>query len=210
VSGLVLRLATEDDAAAVHAIYAPIVAGTHISFEVEVPGIDEIRRRIATIGGRWPWVVAPAGGGLLGYAYACQHRERAAYQWAVDFAVYVGESARGRGVGRALYAALARTCVVLGYCNAYAGIALPNAASVRLHEAVGFRPVGVYERVGCKAGAWHDVGWWQLELQRKLDGNAPPAPKSLADARRDQALRQRIERALAAGPWQRPAPADQS
>jgi L-amino acid N-acyltransferase YncA len=112
-------------------------------------------------------------GEVAGYAYASQHNSRAAYRWAVDVAVYVDPSRRRRGAGRRLYGALLEELRERGYRIACAGITLPNDASVGLHEALGFEPVGIYRRVGWKAGAWHDVGWWQLELTPA--GVDPPA-----------------------------------
>ncbi len=97
--------------------------------------------------------------------YASRHRERAAYRWSVDVTAYVREDARGRGVGKRLYTRLFEALSRLGYHQAFAGIALPNAASVALHEAVGFAPLGIYRDVGFKLGAWHDVGWWQRALR---------------------------------------------
>ncbi|RMF81859.1 MAG: N-acetyltransferase family protein, partial [Planctomycetota bacterium] len=115
-----------------------------------------------------------------GYAYASPHRVRAAYQWSVEVSAYVHEEARGRGVGRKLYAALFEALRRLGYVNAYAGVTLPNDASERFHAACGFEPVGIYRRVGYKAGAWHDVAWSQLRLQEPAD--PPAAPRLLSNA----------------------------
>jgi len=175
---MIIRTATVADAPAIAAIYAPIVAATAISFEVEAPGVKEMRERIVATLQRLPWLVATAdaadpSGALLGYVYASRHRERAAYQWSVDVTAYVHESARGRGVGKALYARLFELLVELGYCQAFAGIALPNPASVALHESLGFTSLGVYRRVGFKLGNWHDVGWWQKTLQ-VIEQPAPP------------------------------------
>ncbi len=154
------------DAEPVAAIYAPIVAATVISFELEVSTVDEMRRRIVATLPRFPWLVSEdAQGAVDGYVYASRHRERAAYQWSVDVTVYVREDARGRGVGKRLYTKLFEALPKLGYHQAFAGIALPNAASIALHESVGFRHVGIYRDVGFKLGAWHDVGWWQRRLQ---------------------------------------------
>jgi L-amino acid N-acyltransferase YncA len=170
-----IRVATPDDAAAIAAIYAPIVTGTTISFELEPPGADEFERRIRSTLERLPWLVGEDDAGRVnGYVYAGRHKERAAYQWAVDVTVYVRDDARGTGVGRALYTRLFDELIKLGYCQAFAGIALPNAGSVGLHESVGFKPLGVYRRVGFKLGAWRDVGWWQRELQMP---EVPTAPK---------------------------------
>jgi L-amino acid N-acyltransferase YncA len=101
----------------------------------------------------------------VGYAYASKHRERAAYQWSVDVSIYIRPHAHRRGIGRALYTSLFRVLALQGFYHAYAGITLPNPASVGLHEALGFQPVGVYQAVGFKLGAWHDVGWWRLLLR---------------------------------------------
>lgn len=161
-----LRIATPQDAQAVLDIYAPVVRDTAISFELVPPSLDEMRGRIATTLERLPWLVSEDQRGQVnGYAYASKHRERPAYQWAVDVTAYVREDARGQGVGKRLYARLFEVLVELGYFQAFAGIALPNDASVGLHEAVGFVPLGVYRSVGFKLGAWRDVGWWQRELR---------------------------------------------
>jgi phosphinothricin acetyltransferase len=174
-----LRMAQEDDAPAISAIYAPIVRNTCISFELEPPSEAQMRERIGQTLQRLPWLVSVgAQGQVNGYAYASRHRERAAYQWAVDVSAYVHEDARGRGIGAALYGRLLALLAEQGYFQAFAGIALPNAPSVALHEAVGFAPLGVYRNVGFKHGRWHDVGWWQCPL-RPLD--VPTAPLPLRD-----------------------------
>jgi phosphinothricin acetyltransferase len=176
-----VRLSTEADAPGVHAIYAPVVRDTIISFELVPPTVDDMRHRIAKTLPRYPWLVCERDGELLGYAYAGQHSDRAAYQWSADVSVYVSASARRMGVGRALYRSLFALLRIQGYVNAYAGIALPNVASVGLHESVGMTPVGVYHRVGYKFGAWHDVGWWEMALREHPD--APKPPLTLAEAR---------------------------
>ena len=152
------------DGAACAAIYAPSVTGSVASFEEEPPGESEMARRIATTSERYPWLVAEEDDQAVGFAYASAHRERAAYRWAADAAVYVGEDYRGRGVGRTLYVALFELLVRQGIQVACAGITLPNDASVRLHEACGFELVGIYRRIGWKHGQWRDVAWWELEL----------------------------------------------
>ena len=161
-----IRVATPDDADAVASIYRPIVAHTAVSFELRPPDATEMRMRIAATLAHFPWLVCVDNDEhVSGYAYAGRHRERPAYRWAVDTTAYVREDARGRGVGRALYEHLLQHLVQLGYFQAFAGITLPNAASVALHEAVGFQPIGIYRNIGFKLGAWHDVGWWQRSLQ---------------------------------------------
>lgn len=171
-----IRLALETDAERVSAIYAPFVAGTAISFELDPPDEREMRRRVRATLDRWPWLVCERDGTVQGYAYASEHRERAAYQWCSDVSVYIDAAAQRTGLGRALYTSLLRILALQGFHNAYAGITLPNAASVGLHETLGFEPVGVYRAVGFKLGAWHDVGWWQLRLMPSGPHPAPPDP----------------------------------
>jgi phosphinothricin acetyltransferase len=173
-----LRLATAADAPGVRAIYAPFVRDTVISFETVVPTVDEMAGRIAAA---TLWLVAEADGGILGYAYAGPHRSRAAYQWSVETSVYVADGARRQGLARTLYGALLDALVAMGYVNAFAGVTLPNAPSVGFHEAIGFRPAGVYPGVGFKDGAWHDVGWWSRRLVPDDASADPRPPRPLAE-----------------------------
>lgn len=163
-TGMRIRPVTIDDAAAIAAIYAPFVTDTAISFEVIPPDGAEMARRIADLLPAYPYLVAEDARQLVGYACASPHRARAAYVSSVDVAIYVAPGASGRGIGRMLYAELLPAAAARGYHAAFAGIALPNVASIRLHEAVGFMPVGIYHEVGYKLGRWHDVGWWQRLL----------------------------------------------
>jgi L-amino acid N-acyltransferase YncA len=175
-----LRLAEPADAAQIAAIYAPFCLETAVSFETTAPDESTVRERIRTLTQRYPWLVAVSGSGdVLGYAYADKHRERAAYRWSVDFTAYLAPDAKRRGIGTELYRALAKVCQALGYYRAFAAITLPNEASVRLHEKIGFRPIGVYRRVGFKLGRWHDVGWWSLDLLPEED--APREPWSIEE-----------------------------
>jgi L-amino acid N-acyltransferase YncA len=125
---------------------------------------------------RLPWLVAETAEGVTGYAYAAPFRSRAAYRWSVETSVYLGEAARGCGIGRRLYDHLLAELCDLGYVNAYAGIALPNEASVRLHEAVGFTAIGVFPAAGHKHGRWVDVGWWVRALRPPPGAASPPRP----------------------------------
>jgi L-amino acid N-acyltransferase YncA len=173
---ITIRAVSAADADDIAAIYAPYVRDTAISFELVPPTGEDMRERIRSMAVSYPWLVCAAGGSVLGYAYASRHRERAAYRWAVDVSVYIRVEAHRRGIGRALYAALLRLVAAQRFCTAYAGITLPNASSVGLHEAMGFQPVGVYRAVGYKLGAWHDVGWWDLVLQKQPANPAEPHP----------------------------------
>ncbi len=165
------------DAAACVAIYAPHVESGATSFEEAPPDPARFAERIAAVAATYPWLVAERDGEVVGYAYACPHRARPAYRWAVEVSVYVGAAESRRGHGRALYAELLERLRRQRFQIACAGITLPNEASVALHEAVGFAAVGVYRRIGWKDGAWRDVGWWQLELEPAGSGRpAEPLP----------------------------------
>lgn len=159
-----IRAACVTDAESIQAIYAPIVEHTIISFEEVPPSIDEMAERIEATSRDYPYLVAEQDGVFAGYAYASQHRTRAAYRSSVDVTVYIAEAARRSGVGQALYAKLLPDLAARGFHAAFAGIALPNPGSIALHERVGFTLLGVYREVGTKFGSWHDVGWWQRLL----------------------------------------------
>ena len=192
VKGMVrIRLARESDADAIAAIYAPIVGDTAISFETAPPPPDDMARRIVETRSRYPWLVCDVGGVIAGYAYATAHRTRAAYRWSVDTSAYTHPAHHRRGIGRALYVSLFEILRAQGFVNAYAGITLPNEASVGLHEAVGFSRIGVYRRVGYKLGKWHDVGRWHLGLQTPPERPAElrPLPVVLEDPGWDDLVR---------------------
>ena len=159
-----VRLATLHDAAACAAIYRPFVTDSWVSFETEPPDRMDMAQRIGSYGESHAWLVAEAQGHVVGYAYASPHRTRAAYETSADVAVYVDPAAARQGIGRALYTALFPLLREKGLHAAFAGIALPNPASIALHEAMGFTPVGIYREVGWKMGGWRDVGWWQRIL----------------------------------------------
>jgi L-amino acid N-acyltransferase YncA len=160
-----IRFATPADAAAVLEIYGPFCDNSPITFETERPAIAEIENRIRKINQRYPWLICEKDNQVVGYAYASPHRDRAAYRWSVDIAIYISGSHRGVGIGTALYTLLFELLRIQGYFKAYAGITLPNPASIRVHQRLGFSLVGIYKQVGYKAGAWHDVSWWDLSLQ---------------------------------------------
>ena len=164
-TALRIRRATAADAAAIASIYRPYVERTAISFETVAPTADEMGERIAKALAHWDWLVAEEGGQCVGYAYGSSHRARAAYRYSAEVSAYLEPSHHGRGLGTRLYAALFDSLAVRGYCNALAGIALPNEASVRLHRSVGFQPIGVFHAVGRKFGRWHDVAWFERRLR---------------------------------------------
>jgi phosphinothricin acetyltransferase len=161
---IAIRPVTEDDAPAIQAIYAPVVTDTAISFEEVPPSVAETALRIAEKLAAFPYLVAASDDRVVGYAYGGPLRDRSAYRFAVEGTIYVSPDAQRGGVGRMLYGALLSELRRRGFHAAFAGVALPNAASVALHEAMGFTPVGVYREVGFKFGRWHYVGWWQRLL----------------------------------------------
>lgn len=169
-----IREAIPADAAACAAIYAPYVTDTVISFEAQPPSATEMQRRMRSA---HLWLVAEVEGRVCGYAYASAHREREAYRWAADVAIYLDSAHRGRGLGRSLYSELIERLRERGACVLCAGVALPNAASEALHRALGFTEVGTYRRIAFKLDRWIDTRWYQLHLQPALQ--APPAHASL-------------------------------
>jgi L-amino acid N-acyltransferase YncA len=179
----VVRPATTADAAACAAIYRPYVERTAISFELEPPTAAEMAARIERTTARTPWLVAELDGVVGGYAYGSRHRDRPAYDWTVETTVYVRESSTGRGIGRALMTALLDILRLQGFHLAVAGITTPNAASVALHRALGFRRVGAFEAMGWKSGAWHGVEWLSLELGPRPNTPSPvrPVAEAIAD-----------------------------
>ena len=156
-----MRPAVPTDAAAIAAVYAPYVLASVASFEDVPPSPSGMAERMAN---GLPWLVACRGADVVGFASAGPHNARAAYRWSVNVSVYLDAAVVGRGVGRMLYDVLLAELRTAGVVNAYAGITLPNVASVALHESLGFSKVGHYPHVGFKHGAWHDVGWWGLRL----------------------------------------------
>jgi phosphinothricin acetyltransferase len=179
---MTIRSALPDrDAAACAAIYRPHVEASPTSFEERAPNVAEMSERIRDISTSHPWLVAEHDGAVQGFAYACPHRPRPAYRWAVDVSAYVDAVHRGQGIGRKLYQALLERSRQQGVYVACAGITLPNDASVALHEGLGFVPVGVYRRIGWKEGAWRDVGWWQLQLRLSDEPPSEPIQPPLTD-----------------------------
>jgi L-amino acid N-acyltransferase YncA len=162
------------DGAACASIYAPYVEGSPASFEVDPPSAAEMAKRIEVTSERHPWLVLERSGAVVGFAYGSQHRSRAAYRWTADVTVYIDQAHLRTGAGRELYEALLDLLRRQRIRVVCAGITLPNDASVGLHEALGFEPVGVYRNVGWKAGVWYDVGWWQLDLG--TPGEPPAEP----------------------------------
>ena len=165
MTGLIIRDARGSDAPALLDIYRPFVTDTAVSFELEPPTVAEFEARIISAQSQWAWLVGERNGQVAGYAYASAFRTRAAYRLTVESSAYVHPAHRGHGVAGALYRRLFEVLTGQGYCNAYAGIALPNDASVAFHKSLGFTYVGTFHRAGWKFGRWHDVSWWEARLR---------------------------------------------
>ncbi|RZQ61145.1 GNAT family N-acetyltransferase [Amycolatopsis suaedae] len=172
-----IRDATEADAVACAAIYAPYVTGTAISFETEPPTPEQMAGRIAAALRTHAWLVLTEDDRVVGYAYGGPFRTREAYRFTCEVSVYLEQGLRRRGGGRALYEALFERLAARGYRTAVAGMTLPNDASVGLHKALGFTEVGVYRGVGWKLDAWHDIAWVQRPLAALTTGGPPPEPR---------------------------------
>ena len=170
-----IRPARRGDAGRIAEIYAGYVETSASTFEEQALTAAEMQHRMEGRP-RLPWLVAAdSADTVVGFAYASPHHERSAYRWSLTCSVYLHESAQGRGLASALYRELIGVVRDLGYVTLFAGIALPNDASVALHERLGFRPVGVYPHSGFKLGAWRDVGWWWLPLRDPPEQPAEPA-----------------------------------
>jgi L-amino acid N-acyltransferase YncA len=173
---VVVRLATAEDAPAVLGMYTPYILQTAFTFETEVPSVEEFRLRIEKYLQKYPWLIAEIDGEVAGYVYGSVHREREAYQWTCECSVYIHDNYKGHGIGSELYEALFEILKLQGFRNVYAGITIPNEASEKLHQKLGFEKFATYENIGCKFGKWHSVGWWRLRLNAYDNAPEPPVP----------------------------------
>jgi phosphinothricin acetyltransferase len=171
---MAVRLASEDDAAAIAAIYRPYVEGSRISFEETAPNAAEIARRMRSP--IHPWLVVEEDGRVAGYASTSPMRDRAAYRWSVETGIYIAPEMQRRGLGRRLLSAHVDLLERQRFVTIVAGIALPNDASVALHEKLGFTLSGIERGVGYKLGQWVDVGRWQRDLARRAPRPLDPLP----------------------------------
>lgn len=176
---IIFRLANSTDATQILAIYEPIVENTFISFEEIIPTVADIQARIEKTLQQYPYLICEIDGQVAGYAYASAFRSRAAYQWVTETTIYVHASFYRRGIAKALYTTLMNVLREQGYLNVIGVIALPNEASVHLHEILGFEKIGIFENMGYKINGWRDTGWWQLELNPMP--NLPTPPQSIED-----------------------------
>lgn len=182
-----LRFAKPDDAEKLLEIYAPFVissdrALSDVSFEYEVPSIEEFTERIKNISADYPYIVCEHEGSLLGYVYAHPYIQRAAYQWGAAVTIYLAPEGQGHGLGKVMYTALENLLRLQGVVVTYACITASNKHSVKMHEACGYKIVGTFNNTGFKDGHWLDMVWMEKviaeypkhpELIKKI-GELPP------------------------------------
>ncbi len=188
-----IRLATIEDSADILGIYKPFITDTTITFEYDVPSLEEFEDRMENIQSIYPWFVCEIDNKIVGYAYASKFNERAAYDWSVDFSIYISPEYQRRNIGKALYHALLETLKVQGFCNAYALITSPNIKSENIHRSLGFKEIAVCKNVGYKMGEWHDVKCFELEFAKHDD--EPHKPKTIDEIKETNEFMEILEEA---------------
>ena len=168
-----IRTVTPADASQLLRIYAPYVENTSITFEYEVPSVEDFTGRICHTLEKYPYLAAEEGNVILGYAYASAFKERAAYNWSVETSIYVKSGMGHRGIGTALYQALEKVLAMQNICNLCACIAYPNPASISFHEGFGYKTVAHFHASGFKQNEWRDMIWMEKEL---CPHTIPPRP----------------------------------
>ena len=162
---MIIRPVQISDAETIRAIYQPYVTETAITFEVDVPTVQEFERRITNTLPKFPYLVAEVDGKVVGYAYASTYYARAAYDWTTELSIYVAKESRGQGIGSALYTALEEELQARGYLRFLACIAVPNEASISMHKKRGYVQVAHFPKVGYKFEQWHDIVWMQKTIE---------------------------------------------
>ena len=165
-AGVFIKTVSAEDTQRLLEIYKPYVEETAITFEYEVPSVQEFEKRISNTIERYPYLVAEEDGQVLGYAYASTYYARTAYDWTTELSIYLNEDARGRGLGSQLYGALEEELEKRGFLRFLACIAIPNEASIAMHEKRGYIQVAHFPKVGYKFEQWHDIVW----MQKTIDG----------------------------------------
>ena len=198
---ITIRTAVQQDAKVLLEIYAPYVKKTAITFEYDVPSVEEFARRISKVLQKYPYLVAEVNGEPVGYAYAGPFKERAAYDWAVETTVYVREDMKKSGIGRALYTALEEALAAQGILNLNACIAFPENEdeyltrdSVKFHERMGFETAGRFHKCGCKFGRWYDMVWMEKLIGEHVEN--PPAARTAAMEHHDGGRLEDFEKML--------------
>ncbi len=170
------RLAVPEDAAQMLDIYSRYVTETAVTFEYDVPTVTEFENRIRKISERFPWIVCETDGRIVGYAYASEYRERAAFRWSCELSVYVADVFQRHGIGKVLYRVLLDVLRLQGYRTAVACVTYPNAVSDAFHRGLGFEYTGLFPNVGYKLGRWWGISWYQFALTGYSSFPASPIP----------------------------------
>jgi len=192
---LLILLVKISDAQEIRAIYAPYVE-TPVTFEESVPPVSEIVSRLKYITTHLPYLVCEIDGHIAGYAYATDFRTRSAYRWIKELSVYVHPEFRRKNIAQALYSCLIGLLKLQGITSALACITVPNPESVGFHEQFGFKKVGVFRANGFKLGQWHDVGWWELDLnpERNTPCDQPCSVHQIPELKKQEIFRKGMER----------------
>lgn len=172
---LKIRPASAADGPALARIYAQYT-DTPLTFEYPAPTEEQFTARLCAVLEQYPYLVCERDGRPVGYAYAHRYRERAAYDWDAELSVYLEPGSTGAGVGRALYGALLDMLYIQGYVSIYGTVSVPNPASERLHEVMGFERVHTDVKTGWKLGAWRDLAFFRLQLRPFTDEPEPVRP----------------------------------
>ncbi len=170
---ITFRLANEEDAGDILKIYEPYVKNTTISFEYDVPSLEEFKERISHITSYFPYIVCEYGREIIGYAYASKFNERAAYQWNVELSIYIKENFTGYGLGKRMYKIIMDILKLQNIKNAYSRVAASNIESEKLHENFGFNKISVFKNTGYKLGKWIDLIWYVKDIS---EGETAPNP----------------------------------
>lgn len=177
-----IRVVTENDAPELLDIYTPYVENTAITFEYEVPSVEEFRKRIESVLKKYPYICAEKDGEIVGYAYAHEYGERAAYAWTVKTSVYVKENCRRQGIGKTLYNSLEDILKNMGILKVCACITCPRSEddpyatrnSMEFHTHMGYRKIGHFECIGYKFDRWYDTVYMEKDLGEHISGIGNP------------------------------------
>ena len=173
-----IRLINDTDYAGALAVYTPYVLDTVITFEYDVPSLDEFTKRLSTIAQHYPVLVCEVDGKVVAYCYGSIHRVKTAYQWSVESTIYIAEEYHHKGLATILYTTLFDILRLQGFINVYAGISVPDGKSDKFHPKFGFKYLGVFPKIGYKHGSWHDLKWYEYILSERIDNPLTPIPIS--------------------------------
>ena len=190
-----IRLIRDMDYAGALAVYTPYVLETVITFEYDVPSLDEFTKRLSTIAKHYPVLVFEVEGRVVAYCYGSIHRVKTAYQWSVESTIYITEAYHHKGLATILYTALFDILRLQGFINVYAGISVPEGKSDKFHPKFGFNYIGVFPKIGYKHGSWHDLKWYEYILSERIDNPPPPIP--IIEIQDSEAVREILEKATA-------------